>query len=256
MMGGLAYMTGRPGDPLRAGTSVNDIMGGMFGAIGTLGALIQRGITGRGQEVQSALFENYVFLVGQHMLQYAMTGQPAAPMPARISPWAVYDVFTVKDGEQIFISAVSDAQWTTFCDVFDFVDLKSDPRYASNNDRVRERPTLMPILRERLARYSAKELGDLMEANKLPYAPIRKPEELFDDEHLLATGGLADITLPDGARAGQTAKTTLFPFTMDGHRLGVRLQPPTTGQHTAELLQGLGYADAEIERRRAITAVA
>ena len=103
MMGGLAYMTGRPGDPLRAGTSVNDIMGGMFGAIGALGALIQRGITGRGQEVQSALYENNVFLVGQHMLQFAITGQAAAPMPDRISAWAVYDVFTVKNGEQIFL---------------------------------------------------------------------------------------------------------------------------------------------------------
>ncbi|MDP2679578.1 MAG: CaiB/BaiF CoA-transferase family protein [Rhodoferax sp.] len=252
MMGGLAYMTGRPGDPLRAGTSVNDIMGGMFGAIGTLGALIQRGITGRGQEVQSALFENNVFLVGQHMLQYAITGQPAAPMPARISPWAVYDVFTVKDGEQIFISAVSDAQWATFCDVFDFADLKLDPRYASNNDRVRERPTLMPILRERLAHYSATALGRLMETNKLPYAPIRKPEELFDDEHLLATGGLADITLPDGERAGQTSKATLFPFTMDGQRLGVRLSPPVLGAHTDELLNALGLdADAVRALRQA-----
>ena len=150
MMGGLAYMTGRPGDPLRAGTSVNDIMGGMFGAIGTLGALIQRGITGKGQEVQSALFENNVFLVGQHMLQYAMTGQAAAPMPARISPWAVYDVFTVKDGEQIFLAAVSDAQWLTFCDALDLPDLKTNPKYASNNDRVRERATLLPELRSPL----------------------------------------------------------------------------------------------------------
>jgi crotonobetainyl-CoA:carnitine CoA-transferase CaiB-like acyl-CoA transferase len=255
MMGGLAYMTGRPGDPLRAGTSVNDIMGGMFGAIGTLGALIQRGITGRGQEVQSALFENNVFLVGQHMLQYAMTGQPAAPMPARISPWAVYDVFTVKDGEQIFISAVSDAQWATFCDVFGFADLKSDARYASNNDRVRERPTLMPILRERLGRYSATELGRLMETNKLPYAPIRKPEELFDDEHLLATGGLADITLPDGERAGQTSKATLFPFTMDGQRLGVRLSPPKLGAHTDALLSAMGLDAAAVQALRQAGAV-
>ncbi len=256
MMGGLAYMTGRPGDPLRAGTSVNDIMGGMFGAIGTLGALIQRGITGKGQEVQSALFENNVFLVGQHMLQYAMTGKPAAPMPARISPWAVYDVFTVKDGGQIFISAVSDAQWRTFCEVFDFSDLKADARYGSNNDRVRERPTLMPILRERLGRYSVAELSSLMEDNKLPYAPIRKPEELFDDEHLLATGGLADMTLPDGERAGQTSKATLFPFTMDGHRLGVRLSPPTLGAHTDELLATMGYTNSDVQELRRNKSVA
>ncbi|MBK9444266.1 MAG: CoA transferase [Comamonadaceae bacterium] len=256
MMGGLAYMTGRPGDPLRAGTSVNDIMGGLFGAIGALGALIQRGITGRGQEVQSALFENNVFLVGQHMLQYAMTGQAAAPMPARISPWAVYDVFTVKDGEQIFLSAVSDAQWATFCDVLGLADLKADPRYANNNDRVRSRTTLIPALRERLAHRSAAELTAILLAHDLPFAPIRRPEELFDDEHLLATGGLADITLPDGERAGQTARAALLPFTMDGQRLGVRLNPPTLGAHTRELLAGLGLDDAAIAGLLAQHAVA
>ncbi len=156
MMGGLAYMTGRPGDPLRVGSSVNDIMGGLFGAIGALGALIQRGITGRGMEVQSALFENNVFLVGQHMLQYAMTGKPPAPMPARESPWAIYDVFTVRDGEQIFLAAVSDAQWVTFCDALGYADLGADASLAANNDRVRARPTLLPLLRERLASRSGR----------------------------------------------------------------------------------------------------
>ena len=256
MMGGLAYMTGRPGDPLRAGTSVNDIMGGMFGAIGALGALIQRGITGKGQEVQSALYENNVFLVGQHMLQYAITGKPAAPMPDRISAWGVYDVFTVKNGEQIFLAAVSDAQWATFCDALDFADLKADPQYANNNLRVQARASLLPVLRERLVGYSAAELTALFERVGLPFAPIRRPEELYDDEHLLATGGLADITLPDGERAGQTAKTTLFPFTMDGHRLGVRLQPPTKGEHTSALLSALGYDEAAIAALRRAGAVA
>ncbi|WP_291145322.1 CaiB/BaiF CoA-transferase family protein [Hydrogenophaga sp.] len=256
MMGGLAYMTGRPGDPLRAGTSVNDIMGGMFGAIGALGALIQRGISGRGQEVQSALFENNIFLVGQHMLQYAMTGVPAAPMPARISPWAIYDVFTVKDGEQIFLSAVSDAQWVTFCDALGYDDLKADPRYGSNNHRVRERPTLLPVLRERLASWRAADLAALFERVGLPYAPIRKPEELLDDEHLLATGGLADMTLPDGPRAGQTAKATLLPFTLDGERLGVRHSPPTLGDATTELLAELGLDAAEQDALRQARVVA
>ncbi len=256
MMGGLAYMTGRPGDPLRAGSSVNDIMGGMFGAIGALGALIQRGITGKGQEVQSALFENNVFLVGQHMLQYAITGKPAAPMPDRISAWGVYDVFTVKDGEQIFLAAVSDAQWATFCEALGFADLKADPQYANNNLRVQARSTLIPLLRERLAVHSAPDLTALFERVGLPYAPIRKPEELYDDEHLLATGGLADITLPDGERAGQSAKTTLFPFTMDGRRLGVRLQPPKQGEHTTALLSALGYDETAIKALHSAGAVA
>lgn len=247
MMGGLAYMTGRPGDPLRAGSSVNDIMGGMFGAIAILGALIQRGITGRGMEVQSALYENNIFLVGQHMLQYAITGQPAAPMPARISPWAIYDVFTVKDGEQIFLAAVSDAQWLTFCDTLGFADLKADPALAGNNDRVRARPTLLPELSRRLAAFSAAELSQRMEDAGLPFAPIKKPEELLDDPHLVATGGLADIALTDGPRAGQTVKTTLFPFTLAGERLGVKLNPPRRGEHTREVLRAVGLADGEID---------
>ena len=256
MMGGLAYMTGRPGDPLRAGSSVNDIMGGMFGAIGTLGALVQRGITGRGQEVQSALFENNVFLVGQHMLQYAITGKPAAPMPDRISPWALYDVFTVKNNEQIFLATVSDAQWITFCDAFGFTDLKADPALATNNDRVHRRPTLMVELRKRLAKHTAAEITVIFEAKGLPFAPIVKPEELYDDEHLLATGGLADIKLPDGERAGEIAQTTLFPITMDGQRLGVRLNPPTKGEHTQGILEGLGFDARRIESLKASGAVA
>jgi len=256
MMGGLAYMTGRPGDPLRAGTSINDIMGGLFGAIGVLGALVQRGISGRGMEVQSALFENNVFLVGQHMLQYAVTGKAAQPMPARDNPWAVYDVFTVAGGEQIFLAAVSDAQWRTFCDALAWPDLKADPTLATNNDRVRARPQLLATLRERLAHRSAAELAATMERAGLPYAPIRRPEDLYDDPHLQATGGLADITVPDGERAGQTVKTTLFPVTLAGQRLGVRLQPPRKGEHTRALLEGLGLAGPEIDALIAQGAIA
>jgi len=247
MMGGLAYMTGRPGDPLRAGTSVNDIMGGLFGAIGALSALIQRGISGRGMEVQSALFENNVFLMGQHMLQYAVTGKHPAPMPARENPWAVYDVFTVKDGEQIFLAAVSDAQWVTFCDALGFSDLKSDASLATNNQRVSMRSALLATLRERLAGRSADELAALFEKVGLPFAPIRKPEDLYDDPHLKATGGLADVRLPDGDKAGATVKTTLFPITLEGRRLGVRIDPPTMGEHTRELLTAIGYSSDDID---------
>jgi crotonobetainyl-CoA:carnitine CoA-transferase CaiB-like acyl-CoA transferase len=244
MMGGLAYMTGRPGDPLRAGSSVNDIMGGMFGAIGAMAALAQREQTGRGQEVQSALFENNVFLVAQHMMQFAVTGQPAAPMPGRISAWAVYDVFTVKDGEQVFLAAVSDSQWKTFCEAFGYADLLADPRLASNNERVRAREWLIPLLRERLAPHGAAELSAVFEREGLPFAPITRPQDLFDDPHLNATGGLAPLDLPDG----RATRVPLLPLMLDEHRPGVRLQPPKLNEHGPALLRELGYSDAEIAR--------
>ncbi|MDB5899159.1 MAG: L-carnitine dehydratase/bile acid-inducible protein, partial [Ramlibacter sp.] len=244
MMGGLAYMTGRPGDPLRAGTSVNDIMGGMFGAIGAMAALAQREQTGRGQEVQSALFENNVFLVAQHMMQFAVTGKAAAPMPGRISAWAVYDVFTVKDGEQIFLAAVSDSQWKVFCAAFGYADLYADPRLKTNNDRVHAREWLIPILRERLAPHSAAELSAVFEKAALPFAPITRPEALFDDPHLNATGGLAPLQLQDG----RETRVPLLPLMMDGHRPEIRLQPPKLNQHGPELLRELGYEEAEIAR--------
>lgn len=251
MMGGLAYMTGRPGDPLRAGSSVNDIMGGVFGAVGALAALAQRDHpvhgTGLGQEVQSALFENNVLLVAQHMMQFAVTGQPAAPMPARISAWAVYDVFSVNDGGQIFLAVVSDGQWAAFCGAFGLADLQADARLATNNLRVQARDWLLPVLRERLAGHSVAELAQMFEAHALPFAPITRPHDLLDDPHLLANGTLAPTVLPDG----RPAPVVLLPILLDGQRPGVRLPPPRLGEHTAALLAELGCSQAEVQ---AITA--
>ena len=257
MMGGLAYMTGRSGDPLRAGSSVNDIMGGMFGAIGALAALMQRAQTGVGQEIDSALFENNVFLVAQHMMQFAVTGQPAAPMPERIHSWGVYDIFTAADGEQIFLAAVSDPQWERVCAAFGFDDYMQDAALATNNDRVRARDTLIPQLRERFGRFAVAELAARFEAEALPFARIEKPENLLDDPHLLASGGLAPMAIPDGERAGETAMVALLPLRMAGERLGVRADAPRFAADTAGVLGALGYAPdaiAELVRAGAIAA--
>ncbi len=237
MMGGLAYMTGRPGDPLRAGSSVNDIMGGMFGAIGAMAALTQRAQTGRGQEVQSALFENNIFLVAQHMMQFAVTGKAAAPMPERISPWGIYDVFSVKNNEQIFLAVVGDTQWGVFCKAFGYDDWQQDARLTTNNDRVRARDWLIPALRERMMRHTSAELAAVFEKNGLPFAPITDPQYLLEDPHLLQTSGLAPLTLPDG----RETRVPLLPITLGGERLGLRLHPPKLGEHTDALLRSLGY---------------
>ncbi len=255
MMGGLAYMTGRSGDPVRAGSSVNDMMGGIFGAVACMAALMQRQKTGLGQQVQTALFENNILLVAQHMMQFAVTGQAAAPMPERISAWAVYDVFTVKDGEQIFLSVVSDTQWKIFCEAFGFADLFGDARLRTNNDRVTARGWMIPTLRTRLASHTKQQLAKLFEAKGLPFAPIMKPHELLDDPHVVASGGMQDIQLPDGDRAGETVQTVLFPFKMDGEHLGVRRNPPRLGEHTQELLAELGYSSETVAAMAAQKAV-
>jgi crotonobetainyl-CoA:carnitine CoA-transferase CaiB-like acyl-CoA transferase len=237
-------MTGRPGDPLRAGASVNDIMGGMFGAMGAMAALAQRTHTGVGQEVQSALFENNVLLVAQHMLQYQVTGQAAKPMPSRISAWAIYDVFEVQNGEQIFLAVVSDTAWKIFCEVFAYADLLADERLKTNNARVAQRDWLIPLLRERLRVHSSKHLSDLFEKNSLPYAPITPPHELLDDEHLKATGSLAPLTLDDG----REIQTVLLPISLNQARLKVRTGVPRLGEHNDDVLRSLGYSPEEIKQ--------
>ncbi len=235
MMGGLSYMTGPKGRPLRAGTSVNDIMGGMFGAIGVLAALRERERTGRGQEVQSALFENCVFLSAQHMQQFSMTGEPPPPMPSRVSAWSVYDVFTLANDEQLFIGAVSDKQFLTLCCVIDAPELAADPTLSSNEKRVAVRPELLQRLGVILRQHKIEELSPRLEAAGIPYAPIVRPEQLIDDPHLRASGGLASMQTDDGG----TTDVVLLPLTLGGRRPGVRQPLAWVGEHTEEILSRL-----------------
>ncbi|PCI44221.1 MAG: formyl-CoA transferase [Alphaproteobacteria bacterium] len=244
MMGGLAYMTGPPGQPLRAGASVIDVMGGMFGVIAILAALRQRETTGRGQYVQSALFESSVFLVGQHMAQYAVTGEAAKPMPVRISAWAIYDVFETRDGQQVFVGVVSDGQWVKFCQAFGLDDLGADKGYALNVDRVKRRDSLMPKVRTLFLQYDKHDLMAKLEYTGLPFAPISRPEDMFDDPHMSNSGGLVTLNLPEG---GEVALPAL-PLEMDGRKFGLRHDLPEAGQHTAEILGQMGY-DPEMIRK-------
>ncbi len=240
MMGGLSYMTGPEGRPLRAGTSVNDIMGGMFGAIGVLAALRERERTGRGQEVQSALFENCVFLSSQHMQQFAMTGEPPPPMPSRVSAWSVYDVFTLAEGKQLFIGAVSDKQFLTLCRVIDAPELAQDAALASNALRVAVRPALLERLGEILLQHHVETLAPRLEEAGIPYAPIMRPDQLMDDPHLKASGGLVPMECDDG---GMT-EVVLLPLLMGGRRPGVRQALARVGEHTDEVLSQLAAREA------------
>jgi len=231
-MAGLTYMTGPVGMPLRAGSSVNDIMGGMFGAIGVLAALRERERTGKGQEIQSALFENCCLLMAQHLQQHLITGEPVPPLPSRTSAWGVYDVFTLAEGRQLFIGAVSDKQFQALCEVLGRPDLGADPAYAGNTARVAERERLLPQLAANLEAREATELIRALEAAGVPFAEVSRPEDLATDPHLLASGGLVPLQTEDG----DDTLTVLLPLLMAGRRPGVRSALPRAGEHNAEIL--------------------
>jgi crotonobetainyl-CoA:carnitine CoA-transferase CaiB-like acyl-CoA transferase len=242
MMGGLAYMTGLPDRPLRVGSSVNDIMGGMFAAIGILAALREREKTGKGQLVRSALYENTAFLVAQHMAQLAITGEEPPPMAVKTPAWGVYDIFNTKDGDRLFVGVVTDTQWEVFCREFGAAALAADARLKTNGDRVTAREWLLPKLQEILLRHTKAELAQKLEAIGLPFAPITRPRDLFDDPHLNA-GGMVETKDP----RGYAFKVPGLPLELGGKRLGLRNQPPRLSQDARELLESLGYAPARID---------
>ena len=242
MMGGLAYMTGPPGRPLRAGSSVIDIMGGMFGAIAILAALQERQATKKGQKVTSALYENVVYLMGQHMAQTATTGSPPPPMSVRVAAWAVYDIFDTKDGEQIFIGVVSDTQWKLFCESFGLDDYANDKSMGLNKGRVEKRDVIIPRLQELFSTFTKDDLMKKLDSTGLPFAPISKPEDLFDDVHLNESGGLLDIEIPTGGKT----KLPAMPINMDDRRFDVHTPVPKVGEHSIKILEELGMDEDEI----------
>ena len=247
MMGGLAYMTGPPGRPLRVGTSVIDVTGGMFGAMGVIAALYEREQSGKGKRITASLFETTVFLIGQHMAQKAVTGQVAAPMPARTSAWAIYQLFDTKDGEQVFVGVVSDGQWKTLCNAFGLEHLLEDPDLVENRDQVVHKDRFLPEIEAAFKALTKVELMGKIEHLGLPFAPIGKPEDMFDDPHLNASGGLLDMVLEDG----QQAKLPALPVALNGERIGLRHNPPKVGEHTDEVLREAGLSGAQIISMRA-----
>src|SRR5580700_11717304 len=242
-MAGLAYMTGPPGQPLRAGSSVVDIMGGMFAVIGIQAALRERETTGRGQFIKSALFESTAFLMAQHMAGEAATGRAPPPMPAREGAWGIYDPFETKVGQQIFVGLTSDRQWRRFCEHFGRQDLLQNPAYRTNEDRVRERPALKPIVAAIVARHSRSELAQLFDRIDIPFAPVAKPGDLFDDPQLNAGGRMLDVIFAGGVHA----RIPRLPIEIGDHDFKLRRQAPAIGEHTAEVLAELGLAQDEID---------
>ncbi|HEY2338320.1 MAG TPA: CoA transferase, partial [Burkholderiales bacterium] len=214
MMGGLAYMTGLPDRPLRAGSSVVDILGGTFAAVGILAALREREKTGRGKRVTSALFESTAYLVAQHMAQYELTGEAPPPMSVKRPAWGVYDIFDTAGGGRLFVGVVTDTQWEIFCREFEIEDLEKDQRLKTNAMRVKERSWLIPRINEITKRHTQTRLAAKLEAIGMPFAPIAKPWDLLDDPHLNASGGLLETR-----HNGKISHIPALPIELDGARL-------------------------------------
>jgi len=243
MMSGLAYMTGPPGRPLRAGASVIDVMGGFGAVIGILAALRERERTGKGAHVTSGLYEAAAFLMGQHMVNSVYLPGPLQPMSIRNSAWGVYDIFASREGKPIFIGIVTDTQWKRFCAVFSRPDLLAVKDFESNTSRVLARGRLVPLLTDFFRRYPAAELLAKCEEAELAFAPVNTPVDLFDDPHLNAGGRLRESCMPDGT----VVKVPRLPIEIDGSGFTVRDDPPAAGADTRAVLRSLGLEDGAID---------
>jgi len=243
MMGGISYMTGPPGAPSRAGVSITDIIGGTYGAIGIMAALRERDKTGKGQKVMATLFEGAAFLTGQHMSLSAVTQKPVEPWPVSENPWAIYDLFDAADGGQIGIGIVNDRHWQNFCRELGLDDLLADARLENDAGRKAHRDEVVTAIRAAVAARSLAEVTAVCDAAGVPFAPVNRPEQLFDDPHLNAAGALVETTLPDG----RTTKLPKLPLQMDGKSFGLYREPPAVGEGAREFLTSLGLTADEID---------
>ena len=242
MMGGLAYMTGPPGQPLRAGTSVVDITGGMFGVIGVLAAAPRAPADRARQLVKAALFETTAFLMGQHMAYSALVDHPRpADARARVSAWGVYRTFETADDDLVFLGIISEKHWERFAEAFDRPDWLDDSRLATNNDRIDAREWFLPDVERTIRQHSKAETIRRAEGAGHPVPPIARPERTCSRTSQLAAGALVSQGLPSGDRA-DLPKT---PLVFGDARPGLRSDPPAVGADTADLLRqsGLGKAD-------------
>ena len=201
-------------------------MGGTFAVVGILAALNERQRTGLGQVVRSSLYESTTFLMAQHMAGQAITGRPTPPMPAREGAWGIYEPFETSDGEQVFIGITSDNHWQRFCEHFGRDDLLANPDYATNEARVAARPELLGIVAEMARGHTKHELTEVFDRIGIPFAPVVRPDELFEDEHLNQSGQLLDVEVKEGV----WTRLPRLPIEVGEHAVGaIRSQPPRAG---------------------------
>ncbi|MEA2821468.1 MAG: hypothetical protein QOJ86_3472 [Bradyrhizobium sp.] len=235
MMSGLAAMTGTKQKPQRVGSSANDIMGGMFGAIAILAALYQkRGGQAQGAGIRIGLFENCLFLVAQHMVEYEMTGNKPRSMPEREHAWPIYDIFDAADG-RIFIGVVTEGHWQSFCQEFGLKELLDDPALRTTTDRILARDRIIPRAAEVIKRCDIATLSATLDRLNICFSPINRPEDLFDDPHVLREGGLVNATNANGA----PFRVPALPVEWNGDNIGDGLKVPALGADTESILSEL-----------------
>jgi crotonobetainyl-CoA:carnitine CoA-transferase CaiB-like acyl-CoA transferase len=228
MMSGLAAMTGTVDKPQRVGSSANDIMGGMFGVIAILAALYQKREGTDGADIRIGLFENCLFLVAQHMVEYEMTGNPPRSMPEREHAWPIYDIFETEGGERIFIGVVTEGHWQSFCREFGLQELADDPALRSTTDRILARGRIIPRVAEMIGQCNAAELSAKLDRLNICFSPINRPEDLFRDPHVLRPGGLVNNVNANG----EGFRVPALPVEWNGANLGDGLRVPALGADT------------------------
>ena len=237
-MGGIMDLTGTlDGEPQRAGVPVADIFTGIYSVVGILAALIERGRTGRGCQVDTALVDSQVGVLANQALNYLVSGK----VPTRIGnahPNIVpYQVFPVADGH-IIIATGNDSQFAKLCAVLGEPGISGEPNYRANSDRLQHREELIARLSALTRRWRGADLLAKLESVQVPAGPINPLDQVFADPQVVHRG--MRIDLPSKAAKAGTIPGVRTPIIIGGRPMAAQRPSPRLGEHTAEVLREIG----------------
>jgi len=230
--GGIMSVTGEPdGPPVRVGTSIVDQSTGMWAALGIVTALY----AGGGRTVDASLFETAVGLLPYQVTAYLRSGTVPGRQGTAFPLIAPYQVFHLRDGD-VMIAAANDGLFARLCDAIGLPELATDPRFATNPDRVARRDELAALIQDHLAEAGSADLLERLADAGVPAAPVNDVGRVADHPQTAALGLIQETPEP----------TVALPLSFDGARVQHRSPPPRLGEHSAEILLEAGYDEPAI----------
>lgn len=253
MAGGIAYLTGFEGKPMRAGASITDIGAATYGVMGILAALYRREQTGVGDCIEAGLYETVVFWISQYITGAQLSGKNPPPRGEQTSGmgkamgWGVYQLFPTKGGKPVFIAVTGNRHWVGLCDVLGFDDWKNSAEFNTNRKRTAEKWRIAERITAATQLLTYDDITARLYKALVPYAPVGTPLDILADKHMGEAGRWMQLKVGD-----KQLKVPKLPFAMGGTEdFEAAKQPAFLGEHTDTILASIGYTPAEVAALKA-----